>query len=73
MLEELGVAGKARENSSARASFSYAFGEVFLKLYRFDWHSGDMRADACTTGSGVGNAPEAARGCGFCAGGRAAG
>jgi 8-oxo-dGTP diphosphatase len=42
MLEELGVTGRTEE-FVGESVFPYAFGEVLLKLYRFGWHSGDMR------------------------------
>jgi len=41
MLEELGVRGKARGFVGSNA-FPYDFGMVTLKLYRFEWLSGDM-------------------------------
>jgi len=42
MREELGVAGRTEE-FVGESVFSYAFGEVLLRLYRFNWRSGDMR------------------------------
>jgi 8-oxo-dGTP diphosphatase len=42
MGEELGVAGKTGD-FVGESAFTYTFGEVRLRLYRFDWRSGDMR------------------------------
>jgi 8-oxo-dGTP diphosphatase len=41
MLEELGVYGTAGD-FVGESAFAYAFGEVRLKLYRFNWLSGEM-------------------------------
>jgi 8-oxo-dGTP diphosphatase len=41
ILEELGVTGKTG-GFVGESAFSYAFGEVRLKLYRFEWLSGGM-------------------------------
>jgi 8-oxo-dGTP diphosphatase len=41
MLEELGVRGQARGFVGGSA-FSYAFGTIELKLYRFEWRSGEI-------------------------------
>lgn len=41
MLEELGVRGKAG-GLVGECLFTYAFGTVHLKLYRFEWFSGEM-------------------------------
>jgi 8-oxo-dGTP diphosphatase len=42
MGEELGVAGQTG-GFVGESAFTYVFGEVCLRLYRFDWRSGDMR------------------------------
>lgn len=41
LKEELGIEGTAWEYVGESA-YAYAFGEVLLRLYRFDWRGGEM-------------------------------